>query len=202
MCTGHWEFATDAECDCLGCLGAVFDQLGRGHIPTLAGLSLLGHSSPPALSAGGDTSSSVCCCQQHGWLPFWFCLEKACLFCRGLLEKHQNINPLIYLPISSPANLSVTLQLDTILSFLYDVRPSLVRLCSVHKYTNASSVCLWKSEKSWVRVSHDYSTDLHLKERKSEKCRGDNTFAQNFTMVEKSPFFFLQRTFEIWSMCL
>lgn len=125
----------------------------------------LGHSSPPALSAAGDTSSSVCCCQQHGWLPFWFCLEKACLFCRGLLEKHQNINPLIYLPISSPANLGVMPELDTVPSFLYDVRPRQVRLCSVHKYTNASSVCWWKSEKSWVRMSHGYSTDLHSRER-------------------------------------
>lgn len=164
MCTGHWELATDAECDCMGCLGAAWHQLGRGPIPTCAGLFLLGHSSLPALPAGEDTSSSVCCCQQHGCLLFWFCLEKACLFCRGLLEKHQNINPLIYLPISSPANWSIKPELDTILNFLYGVRPRQVRLRSVHKYTNASSVCLWKSEKSWVRMSHDYSTDLYLRE--------------------------------------
>lgn len=95
------------ECACMHELGAAWDLLGRGHLPTSTGLILLQCSSPPLLSVGEweDTSSGVCCCQHHGLLPFWFCLEKACLFCRGLLEKHQDINPLIYLPISSPTNL-------------------------------------------------------------------------------------------------
>lgn len=94
--------------------------------------------SPPSLSGREceDTSSGECCCQQHGLLPFQFCLEKACLFCRGLLEKHQNINPLIYLLISSPTNLCIMLELDTMLSFLYDVKPRQVRLGLEHKYTN------------------------------------------------------------------
>lgn len=92
---------------CMHGLGAAWDLLGRGYLPTSTGLTLLWCGSPPLLSMGEweGTSSGVCCCQQHGLLPFWFCLEKACLFCGGLLEKHRNINSLIYLPVFSPTNL-------------------------------------------------------------------------------------------------
>ena len=154
MCIGHQETQHMQERACTHRLGAAWDLLGRGHLPTSAGFTLLQHGSPPSLSAGEweGTSSGMCCCQQHGLLPFWFCLEKACLFCRGLLEKHQSINPLIYLLISSPTNLCVMPELDTMLSFSYDAKPRQVRLVLAHKYTNASSICLRIPEKSCIRI--------------------------------------------------
>lgn len=45
-------------------------------------------------------------------------LEKACLLCRGLLERHQNINPVVCLPIHSPQNVSVVPELEMKLRFL------------------------------------------------------------------------------------
>lgn len=44
--------------------------------------------------------------------PSWSVLEKACLLCRGLLERHQKINPAVYLPIHSPQNVSVVPELE------------------------------------------------------------------------------------------
>lgn len=153
------------RCTCTHGLGAAWDLLGRGYLPTSTGLTPLQHSSP-SLSGGEweSTSTSVCCCQQHGLLPFWFCFKKACLFCRGLLEKHQNINTLIYLLISSPQNLCVVPELDTMSTFLYNAKPRQVRLGLEHKYTNASSICLWIPELC-KNMSHGYSTDLHLREK-------------------------------------
>jgi len=45
-------------------------------------------------------------------------LEKACLLCRGLLERHQNINPVVYLPIHSPQHVSAVPELEMKLRFL------------------------------------------------------------------------------------
>lgn len=45
-------------------------------------------------------------------------LEKACLLCRRLLERHQNINPVVYLPIHSPQNVSVMPELEMKFRFL------------------------------------------------------------------------------------
>lgn len=53
------------ECACLHGLGAAWDLLGRGCLPTSAGLTLLWHCSPPLLSVEEleGTFSGVSCCQ-------------------------------------------------------------------------------------------------------------------------------------------
>lgn len=112
MCGGCQEMQHMQDYPCTHGLGAVGDLLGRDHLATSA-----------VCREWEGTSSDVHCCQQCRLLPSWFGLEKACLFCGVLLEKHQNINPLIYLPISSLIKLCVMPKLDAMLSFLYDAKP-------------------------------------------------------------------------------
>lgn len=150
MCGRCQETQHMQDYACVHGLGAAWDLLGRGHLPTST-----------VCREQEGTSSDVHCCQQCGLLPSWSGLEKACLFCGGLLEKHQNINPLIYLPVSSLTNLCVMPKPDAMLSFLYDAKLGQVGLGLEHKYTSDSSICLGILEKSceriWVTVQHRFT---------------------------------------------